>query len=175
MQRGWCAKQAEEIIIPSLKYVQVANRTHSQNIKRFGRSRSIKQIILQSCSVSYVCNHPCLSDQQVLSYILPIVVFSLLRAGSLNTVALPRHVYGWNGSCICQRRECCNQICHLCKHSAFPWDEFPQLHSLEDMFGQLLPICCFPPLTWFSIDDKLKCLSLLPSWWLSLSDKASPS
>lgn len=166
MQRGWCAKQAEEIIIPSLKYVQVANRTHSQDIKRFGRSQSTKQIILQSCSVSYVCNLPCLSDQQVLSYILHIVVFILLRAGSLNTVALPRHVYGWNGSCTCQRLEHCNRICHLCKHSAFLWDEFPQLHSLEDMFGQL-PSCSFPPLTWFSTDDKLKCLSLLPPWWLS--------
>lgn len=98
MQRGWCAKRAEEIIIPSLKYVRVANKTHSQNIKRFGRSRSRKQITLQGCSVSYVCNLPCLLDQQILSYILHIGFFFLLRAGSLNTIALPS-----NRSCTCQR------------------------------------------------------------------------
>lgn len=76
MQRRWCAKGAEEIIIPSLKYVRVANRTHSQSIKRFGRSRSTKQIILQSCSVSHVCNLPFLSDQQVLPYIPHIGFFN---------------------------------------------------------------------------------------------------
>lgn len=76
MQRRWCAKGAEEIIIPSLKYVRVANRTHSQSIKRFGRSRSTKQIILQSCSVSHVCNLPCLSDQQVPPHIPHIGFFN---------------------------------------------------------------------------------------------------
>lgn len=75
-----------------------------------------------------------------------------------------------------QRWVCCTQACHICKHSAFPWNGCPQLHSLKVMFGVVFPGSSFSSLSYpLSMNDRRKCLSPLAPWWLSLQQGCSPS